>query len=295
MKIEDSHKKKLIVNYTPTGMVPTKEDTPHVPITPEEIIEDVQQAYKLGITSVHLHARDPDTGRPTWRKNVYGEIIEGIREFAPELVICASLSGRDWSEFEKRIDVLQLEGYRKPDMGSLTLGSQNFSNESSVNSPSMIKKLASEMNKKQIKPELEAFSPGMINYSKYLCKKGFIKSPFYFNLIFGNIATAQAYLSQMGLMVRDLPDGSVWSFGGIGASQLPANTIAIASGGGVRVGIEDNIWYDRNRTNLASNLELIERIHKIAKIHNRSVMDPLSLRKKLNLKLGDSQYGKIKQ
>jgi uncharacterized protein (DUF849 family) len=89
---------KLIVNFTPTGMIPTKEMTPHVPVTVSEIVEDVHEAWEIGITTVHLHARDETTGEPTYRAELYGDIIAGIRKFAPELVIGVSLSGRNFKE-----------------------------------------------------------------------------------------------------------------------------------------------------------------------------------------------------
>ena len=117
------------------------------------------------------------------------------------------------------------------------------------------------MKSRGILPELEAFDAGMINYSKYLEKKELLEPPHYFNLLFGNIACAQADLMIAGLMVRELPLGSLWSFAGIGDAQLMMNSIAIASGGGVRVGLEDNIWYDSSRSRLATNLDLIKRVH----------------------------------
>lgn len=116
----------LIVNFTPTGMMPSKKTTPHVPITIAEIVEDVHRAVELGITMVHLHARDESTGEPTYYKEIYGSIIAGIRSFSPDLVICVSTSGRTFKEFGQRADVLQLDGDLKPDMGSLTLSSLNF-------------------------------------------------------------------------------------------------------------------------------------------------------------------------
>ena len=101
---------KLIINLAPTGMIPTKEMTPFVPVTVPEIVEDVHEAWEIGITMVHLHARDQSTGKPTYKAEVYGDIIAGIRKFAPELVICVSLSGRDFQEFEQRAEPLQLDG-----------------------------------------------------------------------------------------------------------------------------------------------------------------------------------------
>jgi len=283
----------LIVNFTPTGMIPTKEMTSHVPVTAEEIIEDIHKAVEIGITMVHLHARDAATGESSYEADVYGKIIEGVRSFTQDLILCVSLSGRKIIQFEKRAEVLQLVGDLKPDMGSLTLSSLNFNRVASINSPDMIQKLANEMKSRGILAELEAFDAGMINYAKYLEHKGLLEPPHYFNLLLGNIACAQADLLHVGIMIRDLPDNSFWSLAGIGDFQLMMNSIAIVSGGGVRVGLEDNIWFDKARTKLATNSDLLHRIHRLAEASERKVMSPAKLRKLLNLQPGHGKYGRI--
>lgn len=283
----------LIINFAPTGMIPTKSMTPHVPISVGEIVEDVHAAWELGITMVHLHARDPNTQEPTSQAAVFGQIIEGIRKFSKDLVLCVSLSGRKLSEFSQRAEPLTLDGERKPDMGSLTLSSLNFNRQTSVNSPEMIQLLAGEMVRRGILAELEAFDTGMINYAKYLEKKGLLRPPHYFNLLLGNIACAQADLLHAGIMVRDLPPDSCWSLGGIGDAQVMVNAMAIASDGGVRVGLEDNIWYDSGRTRLAHNIDLLRRIHVLAADLERPIMSSASLRRHLNLEPGNGHYGRV--
>lgn len=275
--------KKFLLNFTPTGLIPTKEMTPKVPIEPGELIEQVLEAAELGANMVHLHAREPDTGVPTYKKEIYAEIISGIRKKNRGLILCVSTSGRHFFEFEKRSQVLDLEGGLKPDFGSLTLSSLNFNKQASINSPEMIQGLAKKMYDNNIRPELEAFDLGMINYSKYLIKKGLIKPPYYFNLILGNIACAQANTLSLGLMVKDLPEDSLWSVGGVGNAQLPMNAMAIITGGGVRVGLEDNIWYDEERTRLASNRDLIERVLTIAKAMGREPYSAKEARKVLGI------------
>ena len=280
-----------IINFTPTGMLPKKSETPFVPIDVAEIIEDVREAWECGITMVHLHIRDAVTQSPCYKKETYAEIIKGIREFAPELIICVSTSGRNFSELQKRADVLQLKGDLKPDMASLTLSSLNFNKQASVNEPSMILSLAREMLDHGIKPELEVFDAGMINYAKYLISKDLLKAPFYFSLILGNIACAQADLLHIGVMIKDLPEQSIFSLGGVGDNQLPVNSLAVSMGYGVRVGLEDNLWYDRSRTKLASNLDLLQRIKDIGQANEREIMHPSELRSLLGLKKGFGSYG----
>jgi 3-keto-5-aminohexanoate cleavage enzyme len=283
----------LVVDFTPTGMIPTKSLTSHVPITESEIIEDVHLAWELGITKVHLHARNPENENSDYHKEIYAGIIEGIRKFAPDLVICLSLSGRTFNKFEERSNALDLDGFLKPDMGSLTLSSLNFNKVASINSPDMIQALAGKMLKLGIVPELEAFDAGMINYAKYLIKKGLLEPPFYFNLLLGNIACAQADILYAGIMIRDLPENSIWSLAGIGDDQLKMNSVAIAIGGGVRVGLEDNIWFDLARTRLATNADLLKRIHVIADANGRKVMSSQEFRNKMNLEKGFGKYGRI--
>jgi len=282
----------VFVNFTPTGMIPTKEMTPHVPVSVNEIVEEVHRAVELGITMVHLHARDEATGVPTYHAEIYGRLIEGIRGFTTDLILCVSLSGRNFPEYERRSEPLQLDGDLKPDMGSLTLASLNFVRQASLNAPEMVTALAAEMQRRGIVPELEAFDLGMVNYAKYLEKKGLITPPHYINLLLGNIASSQPSLLHLGVMVSDLPTEAYWSAAGLGGAQLPMNATAIALGGGVRVGLEDNIFYDQGRSRLAGNIELLQRIHQVAAIHERRVMTPATARELLNLDPGNGRYGR---
>jgi len=178
-------------------------------------------------------------------------------------------------------------------MGSLTLSSVNFNREASVSSPEMIQALAGEMKRRGVLPELEAFDTGMVNYAKYLEQKGLLEPPHYFNLLLGNIACAQADLLHAGILIRDLPPNSLWSLAGIGDAQLMMNSVAIAAGGGVRVGLEDDIWYDPGRTRLARNADLVRRIHRLAESNERKVMTSGELRKLLNLEDSNGRYGRV--
>jgi uncharacterized protein (DUF849 family) len=249
---------KIIINFCPTGMVPQKRDTPHVPISPTEIIEQTHQAFEIGITIVHLHARDED-GTPSWKPEIYHEIIEGVRTHCPGLVVCASTSGRNVSEFEKRSAVIEL----KPDMCSLTLSSLNFLHQASVNPPDLIINLANKMKYFGVHPELECFDLGMINYGNYLIKKGILTAPFYWNLLFGNIAGFQPKQSHISSAVADISESHCIAFGGIGKYQSDVIRQAIMGGFGVRVGLEDNIWLDSDQSTLATNIDLLDGVHRI--------------------------------
>lgn len=264
----------------PTGMMPTRAMTPHVPLTPDEIAADVAAAAAVGITSVHLHARGED-GDPTWEREVYARIVGAVRDKAPEVVINVSTSGRTWSEVERRADCLALDDDLRPDLASLTLSSLNFLTQASVNSPDTIHALARIMLERGIVPELELFDLGMVNYVHVLQRKGLLPGPVVANLFFGNVAGMQAGLAEIGLAVDRLPPGTIWSGTGLGDFGLTAQSHSVAAGGGVRVGLEDGIWFDRGRTRLATNPMLVERVHALLELHGRTMMTPDELRMQL--------------
>lgn len=257
----------IIINFCPTGMVPTKGMTPYVPESPAEIVEQVHEAFEEGITIAHLHARD-EAGVPTWKKEIYARIFEGVRKHCPDLLICGSTSGRNFPEIEKRSAVIELQ----PDMASLTLSSMNFVNAASVNPPQIITGLLAKMREYGVKPELECFDLGMINFGKYLINKGLADPPFYWNILFGNIAGLQATPTQMGAAMTDIPPDHYLAFAGLGNSQLTVAAMAVSQGLGVRIGIEDNIWLDQQRTRHARNIDLVRRVHHLIEFHEQRMM-----------------------
>jgi 3-keto-5-aminohexanoate cleavage enzyme len=269
-----SENKKYILNLAANGIIPTKEMTAFVPVTPHEVISDIDQCMSVGgITYLHLHARD-ENGNPSNDIETYKKFIAPIKEKYKDLVICVSCSGRLDSSFEGRSGVLDIQGDLKPEMASLTLGSLNFSQSVSINSPDMIVRLAERMQERGIKPELEIFDLGMMNYAHYMIAKGYLKPPFYFNIILGNIFSAQSKLSHLATILQELPDNAIWSTGGIGNAQIPATLMALSQGGGIRTGIEDNIWMDPERTKLATNMMLVERVHKLAALSGLQMLTP---------------------
>lgn len=264
---------KLIINAAVTGMVPTKEQNPHLPCSVEEIIKEVKRCRDAGASIVHVHARD-ENQRPTHRGDIYKELFEGIRQTCPDILISGSASGRIHPDLQHRSEVLNPGGVIKPDFGSLTLGSLNFPNQASVNQPDVIKGLALRMNELGIVPEWEIFDFGMIDYAKYLIEKGFLQKPFYGNILLGSLGTAAATAQNLAMMVSALPTGTTWSATGIGKFQFQINCLAIAMGGHVRVGLEDNLWYDEDRIQLATNPGLIERVVNVAVAMGRDIATP---------------------
>ena len=269
---------KLIITLAPTGMIPTKESTTYVPITPEDIAKDTYEAYKLGASIVHVHARD-EFGKPTYKKDVFEKIFSEIKRKCPNIIICATTSGRVHPQVEHRTEVLDLQ----PEMASLTMGSLNFPQHPSVNSMETKKKIALTMKEKGILPELEIFEPGFINTAKYLARKGYLKTPLHFSLLLGSLGSMPANISDLTYLTQLLPSESNWSATGIGRFQVQINVAAILMGGHVRVGIEDSIYHNYPHEELATNVKLVERIVKIAKELHRDIATPKETREMLGL------------
>lgn len=247
---------KKIINFTPTGTQPTRENS-FAPLLPNEIIETVHQANEIGISIVHIHARDESTLKNTYKQEVYQTIIEGVKKHCPELLICVSLTGRNFSELEKRSEVLQLY----PDMGSLTMSSLNFPSGASINQPEMILSLIDEMDKYGVQPEIECFDTGMLNYTNYLISKDILSPPYHINVILGNIYNGQCNLDTLSSIKHNLPSSSYTCLGGIGSQQLKSNIHGLLDFDGIRVGLEDNLYY-RNKQK-TTNIELLKRTHRI--------------------------------
>ncbi len=272
----------LIINVALTGVLPTRAMTPHVPLSPAEIVADAVRCHDVGAAVVHVHARDAE-GKPTYEPDVFAEIISGIRRERPQLIVSATTSGRRYGELEQRAAVLELDGESKPDLASLTTGSLNFNDGPSVNDPQVITGLAERMAARGIKPELEILELGMINTAKLLITKGLVQPPYYFNILLGAQHTTAATALNLSAAVAGLPRHSVWSGTGLGRFQVPVNVMSIAMGGHVRTGVEDNLYYDYERTRLATNEQLVRRLVRIAEEAGRPVANAEEARLALGL------------
>ena len=247
---------KKVINFTPTGTQPTRENS-YAPLLPNEIVESVHEANELGISTVHLHARDEETLKNTYKKEVYQKIMEGIKKHCPDLLICVSLTGRNFPELEKRSEVLQLH----PDMGSLTMSSLNFPSGASINQPETIMGLIQEMDKYGVQPEIECFDTGMLNYTNYLISKNILKPPYHINVILGNMYNGQCDFGTLSSIKSNLPVNSFTCLGGIGSQQLRSTTYGLLDFDGIRIGLEDNLYYKGKEK--TTNIDLLKRAHRI--------------------------------
>lgn len=274
----------LIVNLAPTGAVADAGKNAAVPISADAIVADVRACARLGVAMAHLHVRDEE-GRPSCDPQRFRNLIDCIRA-TPEgrdLVLCVTTSGRHGQTLEQRAAVLELEKPAKPDMASLTLGSLNFATGASVNSPDTVRFLARRMVERGIKPELEVFDLGMIHFAKILIRESLIRPPFYFNLLLGNVAGAQASLNDVAALVNNLPAESIWTLAGIGRSQKPAMGLGCVTAPGVRIGLEDNLWSDVENRIPATNPSLVGWLAGLARAYGRPLASTAEVRSMLAL------------
>jgi uncharacterized protein (DUF849 family) len=269
----------LIINLAPTGAVSDPEKNPHVPVGNDGILEDVRGCARAGASMVHLHVRD-EAGKPSSDASRFRALISSLRgtREGRDLVLCVSTSGRHGQTPDQRAAVLDLSGDAKPDMASLTLSSLNFAKAASLNEPETIRFLAKRMQERGICPELEVFDLGMIHFAKKLIAEGLIKPPYYFNLLLGNLAGAQATLNDVAALVHQLPAGSLWSTAGIGESQKVAAALGCITASGVRIGLEDNIWQDKRSRTPATNIQLVQWLADLARVYGRTVASPQQVR-----------------
>ena len=272
----------LVITLAPTGIVPSRDQNPNLPVTPAEIAADVEQCFSAGARVFHLHARSED-GEATCRREVFAEIVGRVKQAVPQAIVCVSTSGRRFPSYQDRSEVLDLEGELKPDLASLTPGSMNFPRETSINSPEIIGRLAAAMQERGIVPEMEIFDFGMVDYVHYLIDKGVLRPPFVFNLLLGSLGTLSASPLNLALMVERLPAGSFWSAAGIGRFQSFMNALGVAMGGHVRTGLEDNLFLDRDKLRPATNARLVERIARQAEALERPLATPEEARRILGL------------
>ncbi len=267
---------KLIITVAPTGSLPKKSQTPHVPITPKEIIDTGIRCESAGASLIHVHARDLKDESPSTDYRLFQEIHEGLKA-KTNLVIQISTGGRAGMSYEARCDRLRL----RPEMASLTTGSVNFPSSIYENSPDLIEALAKDMQEFGVKPEMEIFDLGMINNAVLLAEAGLAQNPLHFDFVMGLKGAMPATIENLVFMKNTIPSDATWTVAGVGPAQLKMGTHAILMGGHVRVGLEDNIYYRRGE--LATNEALVERMVRLSEALGREVATPDEAREMLSL------------
>lgn len=246
---------KVIITVAVTGSRPTKEMNPAIPYSPKEIIESAVECFKVGAAIAHIHVRDPKSGRPDFKIELFKEVLEGIREQCDMLINLTTsglfLSGEDI--ISQRLQPIFL----KPDLCSLDIGSMNFFDRPFINPPQWAEVAAKVMQQNRVKPELEVFDLGHIYQAINLIEQGWIDDPPYFQLCMGTKWGIEASPENLLFMKNKLPANALWSVLGVGKNQLPMITMGILLGGNIRVGFEDNLYLKKGVL-ASSNAELVE-------------------------------------
>jgi 3-keto-5-aminohexanoate cleavage enzyme len=272
---------KIIITVALTGSRPTKEMNPAVPYSPKEIIEAALNSHKAGAAIVHVHLRDPKTGQPDFKIELFKEVLDGIRQKC-DIIVNLTTSGlflEGPNVIAERLQPVSL----KPDLCSFDLGSINFHDRVFLNSPEWAEAAAKCMQENGVKPEIEAFDVGHIYQALDLIQKGLIDPPPYFQLCMGIKWGMEASPENLLFMKNKLPLNAQWSVLGVGKDQLPMITMGILLGGNIRVGFEDNI-YLRRGVLASSNAQMVEMAVDLAERLGRQVATPDEARQILGLK-----------
>ena len=289
---------EVIVTCAVTGAGDTLEKHPEVPVTPEQISNAAIAAAKAGASVAHVHVRDPETGLGSRDVNLFKEVVERIRDSETDVVINLTAGmGGDWIPSEEDpsmpgpgTDMIgpeeRLAHVKEihPEICSLDCGTMNFGNRNEIyiSPPGYLREMASMIQEWGVKPELEVFELGQIRFAKQMIKEGLINEPPMFQICLGIPWGAEQTVDSMKVMKDELPTNASWASFGIGRMQMPMAAAAVAMGGNVRVGLEDNLYLEKGV--LASNDQLVIRIIEIIQRMGSRVLSPQETRDKLKLK-----------
>lgn len=263
----------LIITCAMVGAEITREQTPHLPVTPDEIAAEAERCWQAGAAVVHIHVRRLD-GTPTQDPAVFAEAEQKIRERC-DVIVQYTTGGAVGTPVEQRMAPLR----NRPEMATLTTGTVNFGDDIFENPWATIHALASAMLELGVKPELEIFDYGMVDNALRLIKEGLLQPPYHFDFVLGVPGALGARPQHLVQLVGLLPADSTWQVAAVGRYQLPLTTMAMAMGGHVRVGLEDNLYLSKGV--LATNHELVARAARIAGELGRPLMKPDDVRRKL--------------
>ncbi|MHA1887948.1 MAG: 3-keto-5-aminohexanoate cleavage protein [Promethearchaeia archaeon] len=281
------------------GGIQGKESNPAIPETADEIADSVYEAYKAGASMVHIHARDPERqAHPATKTETWIEVNRKVREKCPDIIINNTTGGGLTSTMEDRLSCLdagcEIASLNTvPDMGRYKMKARNpplpdpypefVSDECVPYSYGIVEKFASEMLKRDIKPEVEIYHPGSHWVVQDLIAKCLLKKPYWLQTVMGYQTSSYATVENVIQLLKEFPEDSLWLCAGVGRNQLQMTTLAALMGGHLRVGLEDNIYYARSQM-VSSNAQLVERAARIVKELNRKVATPAQAREMLGIR-----------
>ena len=279
-------KNKVIITAAVTGAWPKKENNPNVPMTPQEIADDVYACWKAGAAVAHLHMRD-DEGNGTMDTAKFEETVNLIHTKYPDCDIVLNLTTSGDIHADDEIRVAHVKKL-KPEMASYDCGSMNWLNSGLfLNTPKFLTDCGLLFQELGVKPEIEAFDPGMIGNAAYYIKKGVVKTPVHFQFCMG-CANGIAGSMKNLIFMKETADELVgkgnytWSCFGVGHSAMEMLYGAVALGGNIRVGMEDNVMYAKGQL-AESNVQFIERAVRVIKEYGKEVATPDEARQILGL------------
>lgn len=270
---------KMIITVGITGSRITREQTPYIPITPQEIVTSGIEAWRAGASVLHVHVRNVSTGLGTQDAALFKQVVDRLRA-ETDAILCLTTSGIPGRNLPiaERLQPLAL----RPELVSFDAGSVNLNDAVFINPPEFLEVLARQTLALGIKPELEVFDVGMIFTCLRYQERGLLKGPLHFQFVLGTNGGAPATAKSLLHFVEALPSSSTWSVIGSGPSQLPMAVLGMVLGGHVRVGLEDNIYYSRGIL-AKTNAELVERVVRIAGHYGRQIATPAEARTILGL------------
>ena len=289
---------EVVVTCAVTGAGDTVGRHPGVPVTPGQIAEAAVEAARAGAAIVHVHVRDPETGKGSRELGLFREAVERIRASGTDVVInLTSGMGGDWTpsrddpampgpgtDMVGPAERLAHVAALRPEICSIDCGTMNFGNgdEIYISTPACLRAMAECVRDWGVKPELEVFELGHIRFAKRMIAEGLVREPPMFQICLGIPWGADQSVDTMKAMKDELPAGAVWAGFGISRMQMPMAAAAVAMGGHVRVGLEDNLYLERGV--LATNAQLVERVVGIIERMGARVVSPAEAREKLGLR-----------
>lgn len=269
----------VIITVAPTGPLTTRDNHPDLPVTPRQIGEAVAEAAEAGAAVAHIHARGPDE-RPTADPAVYAEIVSEIRSRCDIVVQASTGVGLDVT-CEERVEIIA-SGQVDVTMATLNPASMTFGQGVFDNPPWFVERLASEMSQRGIHPELEVYDFGHVPLCLEMVRRGIFPEPLQFSFVMGVRGGVPGDPALLPALASMLPEGAIWQAIGIGRAQLPLSFAALALGGNVRVGFEDNVYFARGQL-AESNAQFVRRAVELVHAAGREVATPDDVRRRLGV------------
>jgi 3-keto-5-aminohexanoate cleavage enzyme len=274
----------VIITAAIVGAETTREQTPHLPLTADEIGEEARRCADAGASVIHLHAREPD-GTPTQSVQRFGEFIEAIRA-RTDIIVQTSTGGAVGMGIDERCGPLELEGALRPDMATLNIASMNFGDDVFVNTRPDVLSVAERIRARGLIAEIEIYDVGHLDAARFLVRKGVVGEPLHFQFVLGvpgGIGASERALDVLvGELDVDFPSDRTWGVAAVGRHQLPMAELALRRGGHVRVGLEDNIFLDKGVL-AEGSAPLVDAAARLATQSGRPVASPSDARRLLGI------------